>query len=558
MHKFILVLVLTVLAVPFAASAGVPEAVAYLKVQPQDDWITQALVAAGEQNVPTGHLTSFSGSSATDYAKRILAIAAVKENPSTFASVDLVAGLKGLASAGQIGDPALLNDDAWGILALRATGVPASDPVISGAADFLLAHQNSDGGWGYAVGVPSDTNDTAAVLMALAEVGTTSADAPVASAVTYLSTQQTSDAGFVYQLPCFWPGCDAADSASTSWVVSALTKLKLNPVSWVKGSATPFDFLQSLQTGDGSFKWQAGDPAGSAGMTVYAVVALENASYPVARFTPGGSGAWTPIAEMELSASAPQVEEGGTVTYTLTLENHGPNIADRIVVRDIVPAGAAVTNFVTSDGVFDAASNTWQFVRLNNYASATLELSLIAPSGQSFATTASVSAQELDFNTTNNTAAISFTTPSPPQISSGNSGGQAPPAPEPEVLGVSVASCAVAAPATVANYRGRFVRSAADPSPTWYVGTDGAVTCLDSDASVRALFEKLALGITNSNLEKISPGGALTKRLSGRLLLQVESVGEVWYVNPGDGKLTYLPPTLAALDLVRPLAAVAP
>jgi lanosterol synthase len=34
------------------------------------------------------------------------------------------------------------------IEALRATGVPASDPAIARAADWLLSHQKTDGGWG--------------------------------------------------------------------------------------------------------------------------------------------------------------------------------------------------------------------------------------------------------------------------------------------------------------------------------------------------------------------------------------------------------------------------
>lgn len=563
-HISLFLLATGYLLLAFPARAGVPEATTYLAAQPQDEWITQALVAAGQPNVPTSHLTSFSGSSATDYAKRILAIAATKHDPASWAGVDLVAGLRGLANSGQIGDPSLLNDDAWGILALRAAGLTASDEVVADSAAYLLAHQNADGGWGYALGVDSDSNDTAAVLMALSEVGKTSSDASVASAVAYLATQQLDNAGFVYQLPCSWPGCDAADSASTAWVIAALTKLYLNPASWVKGSSTPFDFLLSLQTDDGSFKWQLSDPAGTASMTAYAVVALSSSSYPVARFTPGGGGNITPVADMELNASAPQVMDDGTVQYTLTLTNHGPTLADRVIVSQVLPTGVTVTGFTASDGEFDAASNTWQLVRLNNYATATLQLTLTAPASASYATTASETQQEFDFNVSNNSAAVSFfipvapapvSTPSLSQVSDINLGEQAPP---PQVLGATTASCAPAAPVVPDSVRGSFVRSSTEPSPTWYVSTDGAITCLDSDASVRALFEKLALGITNANLAKVSPGSALAERLKGRLLLQVESLGEVWYINPADDRTVYLPPTAAALALVQPLSLLVP
>lgn len=57
------------------------------------------------------------------------------------------------------------------------------------------------------------------------------------------------------------------------------------------------------------------------------------------------------------------------------------------------------------------------------------------------------------------------------------------------------------------------------------------------------LFRALSLGITNANLAKIPVAGssqsgdaALRSRLSGLFLLQVESSGEIWYVNPSDLK----------------------
>ena len=51
--------------------------------------------------------------------------------------------------------------------------------------------------------------------------------------------------------------------------------------TWNKGDNTPATFLASLQTQDGSYKWQAGDATGSAGMTAFVVVALSGKSYPV-------------------------------------------------------------------------------------------------------------------------------------------------------------------------------------------------------------------------------------------------------------------------------------
>ncbi|HBV33537.1 TPA: hypothetical protein DEB72_03420, partial [Patescibacteria group bacterium] len=290
-----------ILVLPLAAQAGLPEAVTYLKTQTLDDWIAQGLVAAGE-TVDPAPLQSFGGSSATDYAKRIMALVAAGKNPATYTGTDLIVGLKSFEQSEQLGDASLINDDAWGIMALSSVGTPAGDNLIKSSAQFLVDNQNADGGWSWGVGFDSDTNDTAAVLMALAEAGYTASDSPVSEAVVYLASQQNDDAGFPYQLPCFWPGCEASDSASTSWVISALNKFNLNAASWQKSGVSPQEFLLTLQTSDGSFKWQAADPAGSAGMTAYAVVALSGKSYPVkiGNYLGGNGSGPTPLADLAI------------------------------------------------------------------------------------------------------------------------------------------------------------------------------------------------------------------------------------------------------------------
>jgi hypothetical protein len=285
MRKIFIFLLTLALVVPsLALQAGTSSAVTYLKSQTPNEWITMALVAGGESSVNKDYLKTFSGPLATDYAKRILAIVAVGENPRTFAGTDLVQGLKDLAQGGQIGDTNLLNDDAWGILALRAAGVPQTDTVVMGAKDYLLAHQETDGGWGYAVGAGADTNDTVAVLMALQEVGLSASDSSITAALQYLHQTQNSDGGFPYVAG------SASDSGSTSWVLSALQKYSQPVSEWTKSANTPANFLNSLQLTDGSYKWQASDTSGSVIMTAFAVVALTGKYYPVSPASASTSG----------------------------------------------------------------------------------------------------------------------------------------------------------------------------------------------------------------------------------------------------------------------------
>lgn len=259
------------------------DAVNYLKGKTINDWSAMALASAGEA-VSATSLQTFSGSVATDYAKRILAVAAASENPNTFAGLDLVTGLKNKYTSNQIGEATLLNDDFWGILALRAAGLDTTDSVITGAKNFILAHQNSDGGFSYSTTGESDTNDTSAAIMALLEAGVSQDNAVIVQAKSYLLSTQNNNAGWGYA------GSAESDSGSTAWVIAALNKLGESLNSWQKNSLTPSQYLLTLQNSDGGFKWQAGDSSSSEAMTAFAVVALSNSSWPVKKYVASSSG----------------------------------------------------------------------------------------------------------------------------------------------------------------------------------------------------------------------------------------------------------------------------
>src|SRR3989338_9437074 len=172
MKKFLTILLVTGygLLVTFSASASIATPTRdYLRSTTQTDWITMARVAGGDVGVTTDHLRSSPGSQATDYERRILAIVAAGENPTSFAGTNWVIRLGDFFDGNQIGATGLLNDDAWGILAFRAAGISSNDKRVTAPRDVLLQNQNTDGGWGFARQAASDTNDTAIVIQALLE-----------------------------------------------------------------------------------------------------------------------------------------------------------------------------------------------------------------------------------------------------------------------------------------------------------------------------------------------------------------------------------------------------
>lgn len=269
-------------------SDAVAKAVGYLKTQGNDATKSMAQVAAGE-SVDVSYLKSFSGATAIEYAKPIMAIVAGGENPSTYPAQDFVAKLKSFASGTQLGSASQVNDDIWGILALSSAGVQASDSVIQNSKAFVLANQNADGGWAWNTGGTSDTNDTAVAIMALLETGTAKSDSSIQKAISYLKIAQNADGGFPYD-PGSPFGTDS-DGNSDAWIIMAINKLGEDSSSWTKNGKNPVGHLLTLQDSDGGFWWMQ-PPAdfNNKGPTADAVIALTGKSFPVVSSGSGNSG----------------------------------------------------------------------------------------------------------------------------------------------------------------------------------------------------------------------------------------------------------------------------
>jgi len=249
----------------------------YLAAHSGSPWSTMALAALESSAIPTDHLVSINAASAIEYAAPILAITAINQNPRTFASTDYVAALKSYHTGGQMGDPAALNDDFFGILALVSAGESLNNAVIADSKNFILSHQNGDGGWGYTVTSGSDTNMTAAAILALLSAGVDRSDSHIQNALSFLQSLQNSDGGFPY-----YPE-SASDSSSTAWTIWVFNALDIDPSSLVKSGQTPVSYLESNQSGEGFFKFQndSKEDDFSAVTTAYAVIALEGKKLPI-------------------------------------------------------------------------------------------------------------------------------------------------------------------------------------------------------------------------------------------------------------------------------------
>jgi hypothetical protein len=266
-------LVISLIVWTLAAHVHAAESVEYLQAHAAEEpeWSALALQAAGTSpNVAL--ISRETTGTATDLARRILALAAVGIDPRPLADA-----LEAMVINGSVNGDQYLNDDIFAMLALRAAGRASTSEPLQTISSFVLDQQRSDGGWGVTTLSRSDVDSTAAAIQALKSIGQT---AFLPAALSYLHTQQNDDGGFPFRKP------SATNSASTAWVLSALSVAGESVNDWQMNGKSPRDALLTFLQNDGGFSWQANDSATTALLTSYAVLALNAKGLIVQTYTP--------------------------------------------------------------------------------------------------------------------------------------------------------------------------------------------------------------------------------------------------------------------------------
>ena len=126
-----------------------------------------------------------------DLERTILALEGAGVSPRSFGGRDLVAELAGRRSDGG-SFQGQVNLTAFGILALRAGGVPRSS--LRRPAEWLRRAQHGNGGWGFQPDVQSDSDSTGAAIQGLAAAG--NRGRPLSRGAAFLRRTQASDGGW--------------------------------------------------------------------------------------------------------------------------------------------------------------------------------------------------------------------------------------------------------------------------------------------------------------------------------------------------------------------------
>ena len=278
------------------------------------------------------------GGAGTDAARGILTGVAGGIQPSRLSTSsdatksNLVARIAELFDGNQIGEPGLLNDDIFGVLALHQAGAP--QPMLRRIVDYLRTKQQPDGGWSWntSPGAPADTDMTGSVVAAFCAAGVgVGRSRPAAGRSTCCTRlQDPATGGFIAPPESFGIG---VNTDTTSWVTSGLIQCGIDPQGpeWTTAQGkTPLDYLVSLQRPDGHFDW-TDEFAGGAFETYDSVRPLGGIGFstaPPARLD-GVSPAVRP---------APPVAAGTTVPITLVID-HGPGADDVRMCRVDIEIG---------------------------------------------------------------------------------------------------------------------------------------------------------------------------------------------------------------------------
>ncbi len=109
-----------------------------------------------------------------------------------------------------------------------------------------------------------------------------------------------------------------------------------------------------------------------------------------------------------VSNPTPNVDD--TITYTITLTDHGPNNATSVQVTDLLPAGVSFVSAETSQGTYLSSTGLWNVGTVTTSVPQTLVLTGTVASPNTSTDTATIShADQRDPNAANNTASAVVT-----------------------------------------------------------------------------------------------------------------------------------------------------
>jgi uncharacterized repeat protein (TIGR01451 family) len=121
---------------------------------------------------------------------------------------------------------------------------------------------------------------------------------------------------------------------------------------------------------------------------------------------------------VSMTGTPSTVNQGDTLTYTISVSNNGPNQATNVTLTDALPSGVTYASVSTTAGTCSQASGTVTCLlgTMSNGGSATVTLLASAGSSATITNTASVTAAQNDPNLSNNSSSVTTTIATPTAV----------------------------------------------------------------------------------------------------------------------------------------------
>ena len=200
----------------------------------------------------------------TEYARMVLALTALGEDPADFAGFNVLAPLSDTKKVLFQGTSGAI----WALLALDSNAY-AADAARNVYLKAIADGVGSDGGWALVPGGASDADLTAMALTALAPYAAEKdVQTLLDNGLAFLSSIQNADGSFSTS--------GHTTSESTAQVLVALCTLGISETDsrFVKNGTTVLEALLSFQHPDGGFRHEPDDAAANAMATEQAFYAL--------------------------------------------------------------------------------------------------------------------------------------------------------------------------------------------------------------------------------------------------------------------------------------------
>lgn len=173
----------------------------------------------------------------TEYARAVLALGAMGQNPENVAGYNLLLPLRDFDSVIRQG----INGAVYALLALNNYPGGENLQMCEKYKEYILSKQNRDGG--FSLGGASETDITAMAVQALAVAG--GCEEAVEKALAFLAGVQSENGGFEMY------GEETLESCAQVIIAMCAAKIDINDPRFVKNGLSPLDNLLGFYNGEG-------------------------------------------------------------------------------------------------------------------------------------------------------------------------------------------------------------------------------------------------------------------------------------------------------------------